>query len=148
MKVLVISDCHGKNLKSVMEKLKSGWIFMTMPLGRKTSEIRQYYLSRRASIDHFHPDMIILHSGHNDITAHPIHNQEPTFLKQFFPHLLDFVELIRGHYPYSTVYLSSIFPRTTGGSLSADQVFQYNKMARRFNELVRAAQVEKVSGVY
>ena len=139
MRVLVISDSHRKKLKTVMEKLKPGWFFMTIPLGGKTSEIRLNYLNHRMSIDHFHPDAIVLHAGHNDLMAHPVHNHRPTFIKQYFPHLLEFVELIRGHYPYSEFYLSGMFPRKSGGRLTDDQAFQYNKLARRFNELVRSS---------
>jgi lysophospholipase L1-like esterase len=139
MRVLVISDSHGKKLKNILEELKPGWLFMTLPIGGKTSEIRQNYLNHQVSITHFRPDVIVLHAGHNDLMAHPVHNKSPTFIKQYFPHLLAFVALVRGHFPTSNFYLSGLFPRKSSRRMTSDEALKYNKLARRFNEMVRSA---------
>jgi lysophospholipase L1-like esterase len=139
MRVLVVSDSHGKKLKTILKELKPGWLFMIIPIGGKTSEIRQSYLRRQVSIAHFRPDLIVLHAGHNDLMAHPIHNQNPTFIKQYFPHLVAFASLIRGHFPAATFFLSGLFPRKASRTMTVGQAYQYNKLARRFNEMVRSS---------
>jgi hypothetical protein len=71
MCALVLSDSHGKGLKAVFEEIRPAWDVMGVAYGRKTQELLLHYEERKGQIEQFRPDVIVLHSGHNDVAAHP-----------------------------------------------------------------------------
>ena len=83
--------------------------------------------------------MIILHSGHNDVSAHHRHNRNPVGLRELFVALVEFRRVLEENHQGAVVYISSLFPQVKGPIISLDQVGRYNELAKRFIEMIRSA---------
>jgi lysophospholipase L1-like esterase len=86
----------------------------------------------------FNPEAIILHIGHNNLWYHPLHNIHPQNIKDFFPFVLSFLALLRGHHPSAKIIYSSIFPRSVGPHLDKSQRGSYNRLAARYGALTQS----------
>ena len=112
---------------------------MTIQVGRKTSVVRAAYENRIASARGFSPDVIVVHSGHNDIVGHKYYNPIPSHILPYFDELQSFRRLIEGNHPNSRVYLSSLLPRKPCTKFSPVQKIAYNMLAIRCREMLRAS---------
>jgi hypothetical protein len=116
MRLMIVTDSHGKGMKTVIEGIRPDWIILEVVFGRKTSELLLHFQERHEDVVRFCPDVTILHSGHNDVVAHHRYNPEPTHTRQLLPQLVEFVHLIDSICPDTTVYLSCMFPPDFGGT--------------------------------
>ena len=127
-----------RGMGGALELLDEDVSTMTVLVGRKTSIVRSAYKARLVSAQWFSPEVVVLHSGHNDIVAHGYYNPTPTHILPYFDELQSFRQTIEGDHPASRVYLSSLLPRTTGSGFGLDRKIAYNKLAIRFREMLRS----------
>ena len=138
MKLVIVADSHGRGMGSVIHGLDKDWIVLTVFVSGQTGAVRGRYLDRLSEIRQFEPDRIILHVGHNDLNFHPRHNQDPQFVKELFPFVLDFVSLLRSNHPTARVHYSSVFPRKVGPHMNDAERASYNKLASRYGCLTQS----------
>ena len=81
---------------------------------------------------------MVIHLGHNDIVLNSRYNQNPLFSTVVLHQVREMVEEVSSDFPRARIYVSSILPRVAGGGVGADEIDRYNRMARRFGEMVRS----------
>ena len=146
MRILLLADSHGIRMDmKIMDRI-SGCVVKSIQVSQRTSLIRRKYVSKLSEITRFRPDIILLHTGHNDIMHHPVHNQHPTHLKYYFEELQRFCCLLRANHPHALFLLSSAFPRTVGPAMDSIKKRQYNRLAVRFGAMVRAYAIRRNFG--
>jgi lysophospholipase L1-like esterase len=138
MRLLLVADSHGRGMGSVIHRLNTDWTVMTVRVSSQTSAVRERYVQRLAEIRQYEPEAIILHVGHNDLSHHEYYNPTPKHVKDFFPSVLEFVRLLQGNHPSARVFYSSVFPRSTGPTMSDKERRSYNKLASRFGALTQS----------
>jgi lysophospholipase L1-like esterase len=149
MRLLIVGDSHVRGMGDAVERLDKRVSTMTVQVGRRTSIVRSAYEYKLVSAQSFSPEVIVVHSGHNDIVAHKYYNPTPTHLLPFFDELQSFRQAIEGNHPTSRVYLSSLLPRAPCNRFSTVQKIAYNKLAIRFREMLRAnARDQSYSVIY
>jgi lysophospholipase L1-like esterase len=139
MRVLLISDSHGHGLAREMETLEHGLRVMTIRKGRKIPAIRGMYRDKLRSIRRFHPEVVYIHVGHNDLVPHTLLNPRPLFITSILHQVRELVQEVAATLPGVYIVVSSILPRVTGGEFSSEAVGRYNRLAKRFGEMVRSA---------
>ena len=139
MIILLVSDSHGHVMGSTIEGIDSECQVMTISVGGKLGSIRSMYNARLNEVLLFRPDVIIVHSGHNDVMPHPRYDSQPVFMKFFIPQLERFRTQLLTNHPLSVIYFSSMLPRTTGPDFDSRQRDSYNKLCIRFRDMLRAA---------
>jgi lysophospholipase L1-like esterase len=130
---------HMRELKAVIEGMDPSLSVQLLSLGRNTRQLRLLYETRKEDVIKFGPDAIVLQSGHNDVSAHSRYNRDPVGVRELYAALQDFEKLLRENHPSAIVFVSSLFPRVKGPSISTDQVGRYNELAKRFMEMIRSA---------
>ena len=138
MRILLLADSHGIRMDMKMMDRINGCVVKSVQVSQRTSLIRRKYVSKLDEIIRFRPDIILLHTGHNDIMRHPVHNQHPTHLKYYFEELQNFCSLLMANHPHALFLLSSAFPRTVGPAMDSVKKRQYNRLAVRLGAMVRA----------
>jgi lysophospholipase L1-like esterase len=139
MRILLISDSHGHAMGSTIEGLDSECHVMTVSVGGKLGSIRAMYNARLGEVMRFMPDVIIVHSAHNDVMPHPRYDNKPIFMRFFIPQLERFRTHLLANHPLSIIYFSSMLPRTTGPDFNSSQRDSYNKLCIRFRDMLRSA---------
>ena len=127
--MLLISDSHGHDMATILHEVQPGCAVMVVQVGRNISAIRLMYSAKLRGILSFKPEVIVVHLGHNDIVAHPVHNPSPRHLKYFVPVLLDFCETIQMDHPAARLMISNLFPRTVGPRFTESMRKGYNRLA-------------------
>jgi hypothetical protein len=136
MRVLVLSDSHGKDMMWSFDHYVPEWEVVELCVGRATGEVRSSYVDNIVDIFEYAPDIIYLHLGHNDVSFHPVHNLSPQQPLDCFKLCLEFLDLLKEKHPYSLLFYSSIFPRACGPSFDNTRKSAYNRMAADFQSLV------------
>jgi lysophospholipase L1-like esterase len=139
MRILLLSDSHGHVLGTTLEEINAECQVLTISVGGKLSSIRSMYQARLNEVHLFRPDIIIIHSGHNDVMPHPRYNSRPIFMKFFIPQLERFRAQLIVNHPLTVIYFSSMLPRTTGPDFNSNQRDSYNKLCIRFRDMLRSA---------
>jgi hypothetical protein len=139
MRILLIAYSHGRDMGVKLNNVGRRNTILPIYVGRKLSVVDALYTSKIAQIRNFHPEVVIVHCGHNDVMAHPVYNTHPQHIKYFVPVLVSFCNKIREDHPGARIYLSSIYPRSIGYHFSEDSRQKYNKLAFRYGELLRSA---------
>jgi lysophospholipase L1-like esterase len=124
MRLLIVSDSHGRELSKVFAKDYPDCIVKIMLVGSTTDQVRDNYVRRQREAISFMPDNIILHVGHNDVVYHPYHNTSPRHIKDYFPDVMSFLRLLRERHAGSKLYYSTMLPRGVGRMLSEEQKIQ------------------------
>jgi hypothetical protein len=132
MRLLIVSDSHGRGLDAIIHRNYKDWTVMTVWVGAQLSYVRSKYHDQMQEIYEFNPTCAVLHVGHNDIMYHPRHNETPQHIKYYFPEVVDFLHLLQGYHPLTRVFYSTIFPRSEGYEMSAVEKKKYNVLAGRF----------------
>jgi hypothetical protein len=127
--VLVLSDSHGRGLFPSFDYYVPDWEVWELSLGRPTQELRELYHETICELLEYAPDLVYLHSGHNDISYHPVHNRSPQQPLACLERILSFLDLLADKHPYSGIYFSTIFPRAVGPGFDAQRKDDYNRMA-------------------
>jgi lysophospholipase L1-like esterase len=122
----------------MMESAREGYSVLTVRYGRKLPEVRGLYRRRLRSLRRFRPEAVVIHLGHNDIVLHSRYNQNPLFSTVVLHQVREMVEEVSSDFPGARIYVSSILQRVAGGGVRADEIDRYNRMARRFGEMVRS----------
>ena len=138
MRILIVSDSHGRELSKAFEKDYPSCIVKIMLVGSTTDKVRENYVRRQREAISFMPDNIILHVGHNDVVYHPFHNTSPRHIKEYFPDVVSFLRLLRERHTESKIYYSTMLPRGEGRMLSEAKKIQYNTLAARFGVLAQS----------
>ena len=138
MRLLLVADSHGHGMASVIHRLDSAWMVMTVRVSGQTQEVRDRYIERLPEVRQFNPEAVILHVGHNNLSYHSYYNPDPDHVKEFFPSILEFVALLQGNHPSAIVIYSSVFPRSTGPRLTDGERHSYNKVASRYGCLTQS----------
>jgi lysophospholipase L1-like esterase len=139
MRLLLVTDSHGRKMSTVLTVKRPDLIVYNIIVGRVNSTIQAKYDSRLRQVIRFRPDAVICHFGHNDLVHHPCHNAEPEHGKYFFPTVLQFVQRLEANHPMARIIYSSPFPRTVGPGLTAEQKLVYNREAVRFGAMARSS---------
>ena len=135
----MISDSHGRGLGRIMESLDHGLTVMTLRKGRKIPAIRALYREKLRSVRRFSPEVVYIHMGHNDLVPHTLHNTRPLFSTSVLHQLREMVQEVSETLPGVYIFVSSILPRVDGDNSGITGVAAYNRMAKRFGEMVRSA---------
>ena len=139
MNILLLTDSHGHSMDAALKSIQPGCKVYTISVGGNIGGIRSMYSARLNEVLTFSPDVIIIHSGHNDVIPHPRYDNHPIYMKFFLPLLDNFRGLLQSNHPLAKVYVSSPFPRTTGPNFTLKQRDSYNKLAIRFRYMLRSA---------
>jgi lysophospholipase L1-like esterase len=139
MRLLILSDSHGRGMCHAMESLDIGIQVMTVRKGRKIPSIRGLYRDKLRSIRRFRPDVVFIHVGHNDLVPHLQFNPRPLFITSIMHQVRELVQEVSVTLPGVYIVVSSILPRVIGDGLTASAVGRYNRLAKRFGEMVRSA---------
>jgi lysophospholipase L1-like esterase len=145
MKLLIISDSHGKQMGEVIEEKREGWEVRTLRVGRKLDVVLRLYRNKLRGIRGFRPDAVVMHLGHNDLVKHPIHNLDPDFITMILDKVYRFANEVARNFPASRIIVSSLFPRVESARYGEVLVGRYNKMARRFGERLRSRGNQTIS---
>ena len=132
MRILVISDSHGKGMVNILRSQGVEARFMSIIKGRPLLGIRKRYRASLQRIRRFSPDKIVM--GHNDMVRHHMYNPEPKFITCVVRMVIEFAVEILSSFPSSELYISSLLPRVAGSGLSAEGAKKYNRLAKRFGE--------------
>ena len=138
MKILLVTDSHGRGLSSKMERMDRRLSVLNIRLGQRLSAIRGVYRRKLTSVQDYDPDVVILHMGHNDLVPHAKYNPNPLFMTSVIHQIREFVEEIISKLPRTTILVSSILPRVLGDHFGSVKVGCYNRLARRFGEMIRS----------
>jgi lysophospholipase L1-like esterase len=138
MRVLIISDSHGYDMGAAMQAIRKEWIVHSICLGRSSEAVRLCYLSQFQETVEFRPEAVILHIGHNNLWYHHVHNTQPQNIKDYFPFVLSFISLLKGHHPSARIIYSSIYPRSVGPYMNDSERASYNRLAYRYGVLVQS----------
>jgi hypothetical protein len=146
MKLLLVADSHGYELEWLLTGLGSDIEVFTVVLGRGTSAVRGLYRERLEEIVNFDPDTVVMHVGHNDISRHSVHNNNPLFITAAFHLVMELGLEIKMNFPSAGLIVSSLLPRKAGNFYSASDALKYNKIAKRFGQMVtREAGIDSVT---
>ena len=137
MRVLLITDSHGRGLSSKMERCDTRLSVLNIRVGAKLSSIRGVYRRKLGSIRDFLPEIVIFHFGHNDLVPHARHNPNPLFITAVVHQIQEFVTEVSNHLPEARIFVSSILPRMPATRFNIDKSASYNRLARRFGEIIR-----------
>jgi lysophospholipase L1-like esterase len=139
MRLLILSDSHGRGMSRAMEAIDNGMHVMTVRKGRKIPSIRGLYRDKISSIRRFRPEVVLIHVGHNDLVPHTLFNPRPLFITSILHQVRELVQEVSATLPGVYIVVSSILPRVTGDGFGSEAVGRYNRLAKRFGEMVRSA---------
>jgi lysophospholipase L1-like esterase len=139
IRLLIIGDSHCREMGGYIANINNGIKMLTVCKGRQSDEIRELYRARIPNIISFDPQVIILHYGHNDLSYHVRHNQQPSLSRDLASETATFAGVVQRLCPKATIHLSAVFPRTfkRKSSLSQSQVVSYNRTAKRHGHRIR-----------
>jgi lysophospholipase L1-like esterase len=146
MRILLLADSHGIGMDMKLMARISGSVVMSIQVSQRTSLIRRKYMIKLREVTRFRPDIVLLHTGHNDIMYHHVHNRHPTHLKYYFEELQRFCYVLRSNHPQALFVMSSAFPRTVGPYMDIVKKRQYNRLAVRFGAMVRSYAIQQNFG--
>jgi hypothetical protein len=138
MRVLLVTDSHGRGLASKIERMDESLSVLNIRLGRKLPAVRGVYRRKMRSVQEFSPEAVFIHLGHNDLVPHAWHNPSPLFITAVVHQIREFVAEVASDLPDTLLFVSSILPRVVGDNFGVDKVGSYNRLARRFGEMVRS----------
>jgi lysophospholipase L1-like esterase len=130
MRLVLVTDSHGRGLAVEL---------VAQRIGRKLSAIRGLYRRRLRVLQRFQPDVVVMHLGHNDLVAHTSYNPRPLFITAVMHQIMEFVTEITVTLPHTRIIVSSVLPRVNSSEFDAEKTVKYNRIARRFGEMVRSA---------
>jgi hypothetical protein len=108
-------------------------------VGGKFGAIRGKYRNELEDIIEFAPTDLIIHCGHNDCVYDQQRNPTPLYSRVVIHMIQELVaECLSDHYDLR-VFVSSMLPRMCGPSMDMAQCNAYNRLAKRFGELLRSA---------
>jgi lysophospholipase L1-like esterase len=139
MRVLLLSDSHGRGVGRVLEGMDPGLSVMTIWKGRKIPAIRGLYREKLRSIRRLAPVVVFIHVGHNDLVPHSLHNLRSLFSTVVLHQVQEMVQEVSETIPGAYIIVSSLLPRVIGDGFHSEDVAKYNRLAKRFGEMVRSA---------
>jgi hypothetical protein len=77
--------------------------------------------------------------GDNNLVPHTLLNPRPLFITSILHQVRELVQEVAATLPGVYIVVSSILPRVSGGEFSSEAVGRYNRLAKRFGEMVRSA---------
>jgi hypothetical protein len=90
MKILLVTDSHGRDLLGLFRFERKGWNVLAVRVGSTLHAVRHAFMGRISEIQRFQPDCVVFHAGHNDVVFQQKHNRYPQHIKYFFPSVKDF----------------------------------------------------------
>jgi hypothetical protein len=148
MRLLIVSDSHGRGLEAIIQRDYKDWNVMTVWVGAQLEYVRSKYYDQMQEVYEFNPTYVILHVGHNDIMYHPHHNDSPQHIKYYFPEVIEFLQLLQGYHPLTKVFYSTIFPRCEGYDMTAVEKRNYNVLAGRFGVQAKSTCIGRVLDLF
>jgi hypothetical protein len=136
MKLLLISDSHGRGLDVYIRNEVPSMVVKTVMVGGKMSAIRGSYREQLQEIVVFDPEVIVMHMGHNDLVAHWYHNTQPQFITAVFHTLMELKDEIHFNFPTATIFISSLLPIVSLWEFDEERTWRYNRIACRFGQMV------------
>jgi hypothetical protein len=136
MKLLLVSDSHGYEMQRILPTMMEGMDVFPVILGRGIAPIRGLYRELLQEVYYFDPELILMHMGHNDVTTHRVHNTNPLFVTAVFHMLREFAQEITANFPEARLIISSMLPRTAGSYFSDAEALSYNKIAKRYGQML------------
>jgi lysophospholipase L1-like esterase len=123
----------------VLEDMDHGLSVMTIWKGRKIPAIRGLYRDKLRSIRRFAPVVVFIHVGHNDLVPHSLHNIRSLFSTVVLHQVQELVQEVTETIPGVYIIVSSLLPQVIGDGFQSEDVAKYNRLAKRFGEMVRSA---------
>ena len=142
MRLLIVGDSHCRKMKSAIKFHHSHIETMLVFKPRAIEEIADLILNvKRNAAIYFNPYQAIIHCGHNNIVPHPIHNLNPLFSQVVIDLQIQLAQDIQAFLPNCSMSCSAIYPRTYTASskLNPTEVTDYNKLAKRYGQRLRAS---------
>ena len=136
MRILLIADSHGKKMSEKLAALRDDIEVFPVVLPRCTIVVRGLYRDELQWITEFDPEFVLSHMGHNDIVYHHEHNQHPLFITAAFHIQLEVAQEVSVNFPGAQIVLSSMLPRVQGYDYSCEDAIRYNKIARRYGQML------------
>jgi hypothetical protein len=136
MKLLLITDSHGKRMQRELTDLIESLDVYSVIVPRPTSAIRGQYRAELWDIVQYDPSVIIMHMGHNDVVFHPDYNTSPLFITAAFHLQMELASEISTNFPAAKLIISSMLPRTDGGGVLEEEALSYNRVAKRFGQML------------
>jgi hypothetical protein len=143
MRVILIGDSNVARVREAMRTLDSGLELRIISVGAQSDAVWEVYLQRRAEFQHFQPDMIVVHMGHNDAVWHPRRNRVPRHPMEVFGIVSGYIGQIQTDFPQSKVIQSNLFPRNIGPHLYGLPLYRYNMMVYEFGLVLRDQSLER-----
>ena len=137
MRVILITDSHGKGMGQEMTKIDNDLEIMTISVGEKSSIVWSQVEAESDDIWKFWPEVFLIHLGHNDVVWNPKHNRQPLHPQEVFSLLLGKVQKLRDEYPGCRILVSNMFPRTVGPYFPMDRKGRYNMMVYQYGKTMR-----------
>jgi hypothetical protein len=131
--LLIIGDSHCRDLNDVIARAYPNIKVYIISVGQQTDSIINCYISELNAVTAFMPDVIVLHTGHNEIAYHRHKNPIPKDSTLTTAITINAAQIIQSHHPRATMIISSIFPRllTFKSSLRQQDLAHYNRTAER-----------------
>jgi lysophospholipase L1-like esterase len=139
MKLLLLTDSHGRGIQEELLQCDENLKVHHVLLGGKLSEIRGEYRRCLQEILQFHPSKILIHCGHNDVNYDEERNPFPKYHRVVVHQLREMVQECNANHPEARVYVSSLLPRIYGYRYTMDESLRYNRLTKRFGELLKNA---------
>jgi hypothetical protein len=136
MRLLLITDSHGYEMEWELKAIRGSLDVFPMVLGRRTSRIRGKYRDELQEVINFDPQLVIMHMGHNDIVPHRIHNPRPLFVTAAFHQMMELAHEVSVNFPRAQMIISAMLPRGDGNGFTIEDARKYNRIARRFGQML------------
>jgi lysophospholipase L1-like esterase len=149
MRLLLLTDSHGRGMPEELLQHDDTLRIHHILIGGKLSEIRGEYRRCLSEILQFRPTTILIHCGHNDVNYDEGRNPYPKYHRVVVHQLREMVTECNVNHPRARVFVSSLLPRVYGYRYSMEDSLRYNRLAKRFGELVKnAARLQDPRFVY
>ena len=135
-RILLIGDSHTRNMSLAFSKYLPSTPVYTLTMPQGIEEIAHKYHTNRTQITNFHPTIVIIHAGHNDIVFHHRHNNHPRNPQIVIDQIFQLMNEVLLDHPGIMPCVSSIFPRTSTlrSYLPESAIIPYNKKVKRHGQ--------------
>jgi lysophospholipase L1-like esterase len=144
MQLLLIGDSHCRHMAEYIHQQNSDVNVLTVFEGDQIPVIVAKYRAHIPAIIAFNPTRTIIHVGHNDLARHHLKNPRPLVSRDVSRLSINLANEVRANHPATTVFLSSVFPRTFTkySNLTEPQIMKYNETAKRHGQRLRTRATE------
>ena len=89
IKLLLVGDSHCRGMGNYIRGSNKYITTFSIFDGDKTEQIAELFRAKTEEVRQYHPDVVLLHTGHNDIGWHPVLNVDPTTSRVIIKRTID-----------------------------------------------------------